>query len=225
MLPRKHKFIDGVEYALCSKCNRFFPLNLFYKKANMLDGLTSQCKVCIKEYDQANKERIKKYQAEYGQKNKEKLSEYKKKWAKESEVDRSEYDAEYREKHKEAYKEWFNEYFKDPDVKARYRENTRRYRERKRKAKGEFSNSDWEKCLIYFDFKDAYTGKDMDTPSIDHVIPITNGGKHDIRNVVPCENSINKKKNNAIFEKWYRKQDFFSEERLNRIYDWMEGAE
>lgn len=191
----------------------------------MLDGLTSQCKVCIKEYDQANKERIKKYQAEYGQKNKEKLSEYKKKWSEEKGPDRSEYFEKYREENRDAHRKWRTQNYKKPESRERYRLACTRRRALKRKAKGNFTGEDWKECLKYFDFKDAYTGEEMKVVSADHVIPLSRDGRNDIRNIVPCENSINNRKHRTIFEKWYRKQDFFSEERLNRIYDWMEGAE
>lgn len=223
IIPREHTFIDGIECALCSKCARFLPLKSYYKKSSTVDKLTSQCKVCIKEYEQNNKEQIKQYQSNYRGLNQEKLKNYNKEWVKkQGEGYRSEYFAKYREDHKESYSTWYKEHFKKPEAKEKYRKNCIARRARKKENGGTLTEHNWVECLSFFDFKDAYTGLELEVASMDHIIPLINGGRHSRNNIVPCENSINKSKNNTILEKWYRKQEFFSEERLNKIYEWME---
>jgi len=84
-----------------------------------------------------------------------------------------------------------------------------------------FSGKDLDDCLKFFDNKDAYTGLAMGIISQDHVTPVTSGGSYVRQNIVPCEKSINSSKSNSDMETWYRKQSFFDEKRLNKIYKWI----
>ena len=92
----------------------------------------------------------------------------------------------------------------------------------KQSLPNDFGVGDWEECLMFFGYKDAYTGLPMDIPSQDHVIPVTKGGHYTKTNIVPCEKSINSSKFNHDMEEWYRKQTYFSEERLAKIKEWID---
>lgn len=220
-IPREHKIIDSVECALCSKCKKFFPLNFFGRKIQSLDGLNSQCKQCVSNYTKTTTERRKSYMKKYADDNKEKISQYKKDWAKSNPRDRSEYFESYRNSHKKQYKEWFKEHFKKPEAKQKYRINCIKRRSIKKKTISTATLSDWQECLKFFNNRDAYTGKLMIIPSQDHFIPLSKGGMNTKHNIIPCEKSINSSKNDADFEIWYRKQPFFSEKRLKKIYKWI----
>ena len=56
----------------CSKCKQSKPLTEFSKDKTKCTGYRSECKSCVKEYYQNNKEKIK----EHRQKNQEKIKEY-----------------------------------------------------------------------------------------------------------------------------------------------------
>ena len=99
--------------------------------------------------------------------------------------------------------------------------SSQRRRARKRKAISTLTNQDWKECLKYFDYKDAYTGLPLDKPTQDHVIPLNKGGAYVKRNIVPCSLETNGGKCDNDMEVWYKKQSFFSEKRLQKIYKWM----
>ena len=78
-------------------------------------------------------------------------------------------------------------------------------------------------CLIFFDNKCAYTGEPLeDKYHLDHVIAIKNGGSNYIYNIIPCNKLANLSKHTRDMEEWFREQTYFSEERLQKIYEWME---
>ena len=80
--------------------------------------------------------------------------------------------------------------------------------------------------MDYFDWKCAYSGQVLskDTRSLDHIIPISKGGEHEIWNVVPMYRPYNSSKQDKDLLEWYKEQDFYSEERLQKICEWQEYA-
>lgn len=49
----------------------------------------------------------------------------------------------------------------------------------------------------------------------------TVGSTNYIWNIIPCNSYANTSKHNADMEEWYRQQPYFSEERLQKIYEWV----
>ncbi len=66
----------------------------------------------------------------------------------------------------------------------------------------------------------AYCGSDQDL-TIDHVIPQCKGGADFTKNVVCCCKNCNQSKGHDHWKLWYVQQDFYSEERFNKIEEWM----
>lgn len=64
----------------CTKCNISKDLNEFHCQKNGKFGKKSQCIVCVKEYKEANKDIIKKYQFEYKKENSEYVAKIKHEW-------------------------------------------------------------------------------------------------------------------------------------------------
>jgi hypothetical protein len=58
--------------------------------------------------------------------------------------------------------------------------------------------------------------------TLDHVAPQSKGGLDVARNVVCCCHSCNQSKGHEYWKLWYVQQDFYNEDSLNKIEDWME---
>lgn len=65
----------------------------------------------------------------------------------------------------------------------------------------------------------AYCGSKTDL-TIDHIIPRSLGGTDTTMNVVSCCQECNADKSHTEVEIWYFQQDFFSQERWDKIEKW-----
>lgn len=91
------------------------------------------------------------------------------------------------------------------------------------KDRGDFTIEEVLVALDFFDYKCAYTGETLEECyHLDHVIPVVNGGYNYIWNIVPSNPTPNLSKGAKNMEEWYRQQSYFSEERLQKIYEWIE---
>lgn len=95
------------------------------------------------------------------------------------------------------------------------------------KGRGEadinYSFTEWRETVIFFGGTCCYCGKTMrrgETLTRDHLVAVSNGGKTEQDNVVPACGKCNSSKGNSEFKDWYMKQDFFSQDRLNKIFQW-----
>jgi len=68
--------------------------------------------------------------------------------------------------------------------------------------------------------KCAYCGSEEDL-TIDHIIPQCKGGTDFTKNVVCCCKNCNQSKGHDHWKLWYVQQDFYSEERFDKIEEWM----
>ena len=71
-----------------------------------------------------------------------------------------------------------------------------------------------------WNYECAYCGDDNDL-TIDHVVPRSKGGADFTRNVVCCCKACNQDKGQTPWEEWYFSQEFFSNERHEKVKDWM----
>jgi len=111
-----------MESKICSKCKSETELSLFSKDKFKKDGLSTQCKACVKDYQQANKDKLKKYKKEYSrrhyQENKTRINLKNRKYR----LDNAEKQRAYQKKYKQENKSRKNEYVKhgkeiDPNYK------------------------------------------------------------------------------------------------------------
>lgn len=230
---------DGL-FNTCKECRKT-------EKKNYMANNKEKIKQSSKEYYKANKLAIKEKSHQRYLKNKGKLiaqsMAYRKshpEYYKHQKI----YAEENKDKIKARIKKWYlaNEdrckaarknYYKshkgtlNAEMREHYQEHKLYYdlKTLKRRAKGknilsDLTKSQWEECLKFFDYKDAYTGLPMQVISKDHIIPLSKGGAFTKNNIIPCDNCINASKNNEDMETWYRKQPFFSKERLKKINEW-----
>ncbi len=72
-----------------------------------------------------------------------------------------------------------------------------------------------------WNYKCAYCGEYGDT--IDHIHPQTYGGRDELPNMICCCNHCNKEKSHEPVEIWYFQQDFFNQERWDKIEEWRDN--
>lgn len=187
---------------ICSKCGQSLPATLEYFHANKRkrDGLRSRCKVCEREYYQANKEAITeqrqadkdkrlKYDREYYQANKEIITKQRREyyqinkdkklkrqheWHQANKDKMAEKNREYRQANKEAVVEKKREWYQANPEKVRVYTINRRAR--KRSLPDTFTVGQWRDCLEYFSNACAVCGIEFgdSTPHADHWIPLNN---------------------------------------------------
>lgn len=71
----------------------------------------------------------------------------------------------------------------------------------------------WDHCCGYCGDK---------ATSLDHIIPRFKSGSSNRNNLVPACRRCNQNKASASMEEWYRQQEFFCPDRLNKLIAWKE---
>ena len=220
----------------CTKCGRWLVANTvnFYKQKNGKYGFNGQCKKCKRDYDKEhnknyykeNKEKIAEAHKKHYEENKEKIAERKKNYYEEHKEQAKERNKKYYEEHKEKLVEKKKIYRKTPQGQvAHFNSHCKRRKREEQQGEG-FTGQQWLEMMKFFDFKCAYSGITLNTNtrSIDHIVPLTKGGAHEIWNLVPMDRSLNSSKRDKDIKEWYPQQDFYSEDRLNKINEWREYA-
>lgn len=164
---------------MCTKCKTEYPASSeFFSKDNRTkSGFQFYCKTCQKQYYRANVEKTAEREKKYRKANKEKISARKKEYYKANTEKISKSHKKYNENNvekiaacqKEYYKanvdrfaERHKEYEKDHYVERRL--NNHRRKAKRKSLISDFTTEQWEFCLAYFNYKDAYTGLPMDVP-------------------------------------------------------------
>lgn len=81
----------------------------------------------------------------------------------------------------------------------------------------------WESIIKKFGNSCSYCGCESDEIQREHVKPKSKGGKNQETNIVPACPECNWSKGNDSVFKWYLEQDFFTQERFNKIMDHTGG--
>lgn len=206
----------------CKKCKNILHISKFHKNNKSKYGFNSSCKECYKQYYKNNREHILENNKEYYENNKEKSLEYHKQYYKDNKdiickktkqyaIDNKEKVNGYKRKYKENNP---NKVFNDC-CKRRKKENIQ--------GNG-ITKEQWLEMMNFFDWKCAYSGEyiggENNNRSIDHIIPLDNNGEHEVWNCVPMNLNYNSSKKDRDMLEWYTKQEYFSIERLVKIYEW-----
>lgn len=211
-------------FRMCKNCKEIKFICKFKKNKNSKFGFEYKCKKCYKEYNKKyrkeNKEDILKRERKYKKEHKEDILNYNK------ELHREGYYKKYYKNNKEKYNIYNKEYYESN--KEKILENNKKWREKnpeklfnnniRRRQKEEnqgngITKEQWHEMMIFFDFKcaysDEYIGGDSNNRTIDHIIPLNNGGEHEIWNCVPMLNTYNFQKHTKDMLEWYLEQSFF----------------
>ena len=224
---------------VCSKCGKILVAysGNFAKQKKGKYGLRYNCKICenernkqyrednkdyYKQYYEDNKERIAEQKKQYREDNKEKINEY----AKQYYEDNKDYYKQYREDNKEKIAEQ-NKQYRASEQGQVVQFNARNKRRQREEEQGRgITVEQWKEMMEFFEWKCAYSGTPLnkDNRTIDHIFPLKIGGLNEPWNCVPMYANYNFSKQGKDMMVWYREQEFFSEERLNKIYEWIEYA-
>ena len=120
-----------METKKCSKCGEVKAVSNFNKCKTNKDGYMSYCKICFKQYYQANKEKIKEQQKQYYQANKEKIKEQQKQYGQANKGKFKERMKKYYQTNKEKLKEKKKEYYQAN--KEKLKEKQKEYRQANKK--------------------------------------------------------------------------------------------
>ena len=166
---------------VCTKCKLEKSYSEFGKDKKAKDGLNYNCKSCLKEYTQANKE----YYKEYYQANKEYRKKYDKEYRKANKEKRNKSAKEYRQANKERINESSKEYQRErrkTDPLFKMKGNLRKRTWEAFKNKGYSKNTktqemlgvDWEvaKTHIERQFTKGMNWNNYGEWHIDHIIPL-----------------------------------------------------
>ena len=186
----------------CNNCGKWLVASTdnFYKAKGGKYGLEGRCKECRKkqhkQYRDTNKEKRHKYHKQWQQNNKKKVAKYSK------------------------------QYYQSPQGQV-VDFNKRQKRRIKEEEQGTGITKDqWLEMMNYFDWKCAYSRERLtkDNRSVDHIMPLNSGGDNMIWNMVPMTRSLNSSKRDKDMLTWYKAQECFDRERLDKIYQWQEYA-
>ena len=209
----------------CTKCGKTLSTEQFSKDNRKKDGLDCICKECRHSYNHSNNQiesRDKYRKSEKGKQNR-------KQYYQEHREEKLQYQQQYAQEHKEElqqYHKQYNEiYYQTPKGKLININNVHKRKEWEKQGNG-FTPAQWEECLAFFNYECAYSGKPLDGQEVEveHIVARANGGVHEIWNICPAIREVNNDKRAKNMEQWYSQQEFYSEHRLQRIYDWMEYA-
>lgn len=205
----------------CNDCNRLLNLELFVKDKSRKTGYKNICKECFN-VRQRKTSKI---------------------WRKENLGHKNEYLKKYHYENKERFKninsEKAREYYKKNkemiDKKHRIYRQTEEGRiinckiSNKRRClikncNESYTKEQWIKCIEFFNGECAYSGVllDSDNIQVEHIIPLSKDGENSIKNIVPALDKVNYSKGIKNMETWYKKQHYYSEERLAKIYKWID---
>lgn len=177
---------------------------------NGIDGLFPYCKDC-----NISKSR------KWADKNHERKSIYHKKRNSKTNYKRENNarDRKWRQKNKKRKREYQLNYQREnKDKIKRYNVNHSTH---------EITNSEWENCLIYFDYSCAYCGihqveakeKQGNLLHKEHVV---HNGSDDLSNCIPACKSCNSKKWIYSIEQWYNNSNgIYNDNRNDKIFQWL----
>jgi len=78
-----------------------------------------------------------------------------------------------------------------------------------------------EEIYKAWDYKCGYCNENA--TSLDHIIPRFRSGSSNRNNLIPCCRRCNANKASSPMEEWFKQQDYYTEEKLDRIKTWIEN--
>ena len=141
----------------------------------------------------------------------------------------SAYNRKYYTENNEHKAKYNKKYRETPRGQSHKFNNHIKRRQREEQQGNGLTGQQWLEMMNFFDWKCAYSGECIggttnSNRTIDHIVPLAKGGAHEVWNLVPMYGSYNFSKNNKTMEEWYPQQDFYDEDKLNKINKWCKYA-
>ena len=180
----------------CTKCGEIKSLDCFSKNSGAKDGKLSYCRICnrtrVLRWQKENKELVNKKIREWSKKNPDKRRIYYRRWLiNNKEVARmlsKKWGDAHREKRRASVMSWQ----KSHPEKRRINEQNRRCL--KNNNGGAVTEMEWKDLKIKYGNKCLSCGRTDTKLTMDHVNPLSLGGKHEIENIQCLCGSCNSKK-------------------------------
>lgn len=201
----------------CTKCLRELSLKDFRlrkSKHRANSFYSSNCKECERAY---NREYSKTYTPD---KSKRRISN--RKYVDKFPERRNATLIKYRENNKENIREAGQrhrvKHWEELKVKKQFQNQKRQAR--KKNLECNFDKYDWQRCTDHFDNSCAYCGSEGKLTQ-DHFIALKHGGSYTRDNIVPACSRCNESKNARNVFVWYPEQKFCTQERFDKITDYL----
>lgn len=194
----------------CTHCGVEKDLSEFPNDKRLKSGIKAYCKTCQKiVYDS------------WRQKNKDKIRVLNRRWASENPEKCRASEKKYRQNNPDKSREWTRKWHLKnlESVRHNARESMRIWRKdnpekmqtyhslREAKIKNApgtgITPAEWRTIKNETDNRCVYCGKKFDVLEIDHVEPLTKGGRHDVDNIVPACKSCNSSKGNRTLLRFF----------------------
>ena len=147
-------------------------------------------------YYQKHRERILARSKAYYLKHCEKIKEKRKTYYVEHKMERIAYTVKWQRNNPQKVRERTKRFYSSD--KGRISDRNEKHKRRIRKGKGSgITNQQWNELLRKHNFRCAYCGI-KDNMTIDHVVPLSKGGKHSIENIVPACAKCNSRKHTSL---------------------------
>lgn len=207
----------------CSKCGEVKPLDRFGHR-NGGRYRRKQCRECvnlaIKAWREKNREPYLEARRAHWHRNKDELNAARRtqekrdranelrrqNWAKDPERYRKaarDYRSRNPEKVRSWHRAWYEKYGDEwyPKYRLKYPERVRDMNSRRRAATKDADAATVAHIAQIIVLPCVYCGS-CENIEVDHVVPLSRGGKHEIQNLVPACQSCNRSKHNKLLEEW-----------------------
>lgn len=201
---------------VCSKCKETKPLGAFHKRTQSKDGRTQPCKDCCAElrrqYYQSHKAESAEQSRVWREGNHDRHIQNKRRWYSLNSDRAATYWQSYYAKHKVR----LNQKNREIDAPSYYAQNRERvigrvgawrtanptkaraikhrYRSRRKNAPGSFTAEEWALLCELYGYRCLACGQ-MVKLTVDHIVPLSEGGSNSIDNIQPLCHSCNSSKN------------------------------
>ena len=205
-----HRINNETLEKLCNRCKEWFPCTeeYFYNNSKSPDGLFPYCKEC-------NKKRSTEWKREHPDRVKISMDKTNAKPDRKLQIKKSE--------------DRRREEGKTLDWQRKNKDKCKEYNYQHQNHK--ISTSEWESCKKYFIHRCAYCGLKIEDHWVNvrgeiklgdfHKEHVDHFGSNDLSNCVPSCKSCNSSKHKFLFEEWHPQQDFYSQEKYDKIIRWI----
>lgn len=186
-----------------------------YKRIYYLENIER-----IREYRRLNRDKIRRYDRDYYENNKGRYAKWWRDYYNENKEELATKNKKYYEENREMYSERYKRYYRTPRGQEASKLSRHRRRIRVKGCINTLTDTQWENSKKHFEYKCAYCLSESKL-TVDHFVPVAQGGELSIKNVIPACSSCNSSKKDRNFSDWYKGQDFYNEKQESMILKYL----